>query len=140
MSSYNKIIFMGNMTRDPQLSFLPSQTPVVEFGLAANRKWKSKDGQDKEEVTFVDCVAFGTTAETIDKFFSKGKPILVEGRLQFDQWEAQDGSKRSKHKINVREFSFVGTKDEGGGQQRNPAPGEDTVANDELQGNADDFF
>ena len=112
MASFNRVIMMGNLTRDPQLSYLPSQTPVVDFGLASNRKWKSSDGQLKEEVCFVDCRAFGRMAETIQKYCQKGRPLLVEGRLTFDQWETQDGQKRSKHRITVENFTFVGA---GGG-------------------------
>ena len=109
MANYNKVILMGNLTRDPQLSFLPSQTAVVEFGLAINRKWKSKEGQDREETCFVDCRAFGRPAETINKYLSKGRPVLVEGRLTFDSWTAQDGSKRSKHRVTVENFQFIGS-------------------------------
>src|SRR5271155_5711196 len=86
-SSYNKVILMGNLTRDPQLKYLPSQTAVAEFGLAMNRKFKSASGEDREEVTFVDCAAFGRTGEVINQYFQKGKPIFIEGRLKYDQWE-----------------------------------------------------
>ncbi|MCK5472476.1 MAG: single-stranded DNA-binding protein, partial [Planctomycetes bacterium] len=96
MANLNKVMLMGNLTRDPQLSYLPSQTAVVEFGLAMNRKWKGQDGQMKEETCFVDCRAFGKLAENINKYLSKGRPLFVEGRLTFDSWTAQDGSKRSK--------------------------------------------
>lgn len=107
MASYNKILLMGNLTRDPQLSYTPSQTAVVDFGLATNRKWTAQDGSQRDETCFVDCRAFGKMAETINKFFKKGKPILVEGRLSFDQWTAQDGSKRSKHRVTVENFTFL---------------------------------
>ena len=90
MANFNKVILAGNMTRDPQLSHTPSQTPVVDFGLAINRKWKGKDGQESEEACFVDCRAFGRTAEVINQYTSKGKPILVDGRLHFSSWE-KDG-------------------------------------------------
>lgn len=108
MSNYNKVLLMGNLTRDPQLSYLPSQTAVVDFGLAVNRKWKSKTSEDKEEICFVDCQAFGRTGENINKYLAKGKPLFIEGRLTFDSWVAQDGTKRSKHKITVESFQFVG--------------------------------
>jgi len=107
MASFNKVIMMGNLTRDPQLSYLPSQTPVVEFGLASNRRYRGSDGQMKEDVCFVDCRCYGSRAETISKYCQKGRPLLVEGRLQLDRWEAQDGTKRSKHRIFVENFSFV---------------------------------
>ena len=108
MANFNKVLLMGNLTRDPQMSYLPSQTAVAEFGLAVNRKWKSKEGEQKEDTCFVDCRAFGRTAETINKYLSKGRPIFVEGRLDFDSWTAQDGSKRSKHRVTVENFQFMG--------------------------------
>ena len=98
---------MGNLTRDPQLSYLPSQTPVVEFGLASNRKWKAQDGTQKEEVCFIDCRAYGRMAENISKYCQKGRPLLIEGRLSFDQWETPEGAKRSKHRITIENFTFV---------------------------------
>ena len=100
---------MGNLTRDPQLSYLPSQTAVVDFGIAINRKWKSKDDAQKEEVCFVDCQSFGKTAENINKYFSKGKPIFIVGRLKFESWTAQDNTKRSKHTVTINNFQFIGT-------------------------------
>ncbi|MHC4121979.1 MAG: single-stranded DNA-binding protein [Planctomycetota bacterium] len=106
--NYNKVLLGGNLTRDPQLSYLPSQTAVVDFGLAINRKWKSKAGE-KEETCFVDCVAFGQTANNINKYLKKGNPLFLEGRLQFDSWTAQDGTKRSKHKVVVENFQFLGS-------------------------------
>ncbi len=108
MASLNKIFLMGNLTRDPQLSYLPSQTPVVDFGLAVNRRWTDKDGQQKESVCFVDCRAFGRQAENINKYLTKGRPLFVEGRLDFDQWTGQDGVKRSKHRVTVESFQFIG--------------------------------
>jgi len=109
MSNYIKVFLMGNLTRDPQLSYLPSQTAVVDFGLAINRKWKSKAGEDKQEVCFISIQAFGRTAENLSKYLSKGSPLFVEGRLKLDTWTAQDGSKRSKHKVIVESFQFLGT-------------------------------
>lgn len=107
MASFNKILLMGNLTRDPQLSYTPSQTAVVDFGLATNRKWNAQDGSQRDETCFVDCRAFGKMAENINKFFKKGKPILVEGRLSFDQWTGQDGTKHSKHRVTVESFTFL---------------------------------
>ena len=105
--NYNKVFLGGNLTRDPQLSYTPTQAAVVDFGLAVNRKWRSKDGEDKSEVCFVDCVAFGRTAENINKYVKKGDPFFVEGRLSFDSWTTQDGAKRSKHKVIVESFQFL---------------------------------
>lgn len=108
MANFNKIMLMGNLTRDPQLSYLPSQTPVVDFGIAVNRRWTSKEGESKEEVMFVDCRAFSRLAENINKYMKKGRPIFIEGRLVYDTWTAQDGTKRSKHRVQVDNCQFLG--------------------------------
>ena len=118
--SYNKVILLGNLTRDPQLSYLPSQTPVVDFGLATNRKWKGADGNQNEEVCFVDCTAFGKVAETLNKYLHKGEAVLVEGRLKFESWQAKDGSKRNKLKVLVETFTFVGQGQSEAGRTREP--------------------
>jgi single-strand DNA-binding protein len=108
MASFNKVILLGNLTRDPSLKFLPSQMAVAEFGIACNRKYK-----DKEEVAFIDATAFGKTAEIINEHFHKGKSILLEGRLKYDSWEdKQGGGKRSKLTVVVESFQFVGGKAE----------------------------
>ena len=107
MAGFNRIVLMGNLTRDPQLSYTPNQTAVVDFGLATNRRWTAADGTQREETCFVDCRAFGRQAENINKYLSKGRLILVEGRLTFDSWTAQDGTKRSKHRITVENFQFL---------------------------------
>ena len=126
MSSFNKILLMGNLTRDPQLSYTPSQTAVVDFGLAVNRRWTSRDGEKKEETCFVDCRAFGRIAENINKYLSKGRPVFVEGRLSFDTWTAQDGSKRSKHRVTVENFQFLpgGTGSGGRASEHNTGGGD----------------
>ena len=115
MGNFNKVFLMGNLTRDPQLSYLPSQTAVVDFGLAVNRRWTGKDGEKREETCFVDCTAFGRPAETINKYMSKGRPIFVEGRLSFNSWTAQDGTKRSRLKVTVENFQFLGAPSAEGG-------------------------
>jgi len=121
MANLNKVLLMGNMTRDPQLSYLPSQTPVVEFGLATNRKYKKQDGTMADETCFVDCQMFGKRAETVNKYFKKGEPIFVEGRLKFDSWE-KDGKKFSKLRVFVENFEFLGRGGgSGGGNQAAPA-------------------
>jgi single-strand DNA-binding protein len=97
------------------MSYLPSQTPVVEFGLAVNRRWKSQDGQQREDTCFVDCRTMGRQAEVINQYMSKGRPILIEGRLEYDTWEGKDGTRRSKHRVFVERFTFVGSGG-GGGQ------------------------
>jgi len=109
MANFNKVLLIGNLTRDPQLTYLPSQTAVVDFGLAVNRRWKSREGEDRDETCFIDCRAFGKTAENINKYLSKGRPLFIEGRLTFDSWTAQDGTRRSKHRITVENFQFLGS-------------------------------
>ena len=123
MANFNKVLLIGNLTRDPQLSYLPSQTAVVEFGLAVNRRWTGKDGEKKEDTCFVDCQAFAGQAETINKYLSKGSPVFVEGRLKFDSWTAQDGSKRSKHRVTVETFQFLG-----GGPRTNDGQGRQSTS------------
>jgi single-strand DNA-binding protein len=118
MANVNKVILIGNLTRDPELKFLPSQTAVCEFGLAVNRTWTGQDGVKKEEVTFVDCSAFGRQAETLNKFVKKGNPLFVEGRLKLDTWEAQDGSKRSKMRVVIENFQFLSSGPRGGGSDQ----------------------
>lgn len=115
MASFNQVILLGNLTRDVELRYIPaSNTPVASFGLACNRKFKSANGEDREEVTFVDCTAFGKQAEVINQYFNKGKPIFIQGRLKFDTWEdKQGGGKRSKLSVVVENFQFVGGRDDG---------------------------
>ena len=115
MSNFNKVILMGNLTRDPQLKYLPSNTPVCDFGLAINHRWRDKDGNQKEDVCFVDVSAFGRQGEVINQYMTKGKSILIEGRLKLDTWTGQDGQKRSKHGVIVENFTFVGPRDAGQG-------------------------
>ena len=111
MSSFNKVILMGNLTRDPELRSLPSGTTVVNFGLAVSERWKDKTtGEQREEVCFVDIDAFGRQGEVVNEYFSKGKPILVEGRLRFRQWETDSGEKRSKLSVTLDRISFVGSR------------------------------
>ena len=109
MASFNKVILAGNLTRDPQLAHTASNTPVCKFGMALNRRWRDRNsGENREEVCYVDCTAFGRSGEVINQYMSKGRPILVEGRLNYSQWEAQDGSKRSKLDVVVETFQFLG--------------------------------
>lgn len=128
MASFNRVILAGNMTRDPELAHTASNMPICKFGLATNRKWRDKNsGENREEVCYVDCTAFGRTAEVIHQYFGKGKSILIEGRLQFSQWEAQDGSKRSKLGVVAERFEFIGSSS---GEQRDGgrAPSRQTAA------------
>lgn len=118
MSNFNQWTGMGNFTRDPQLSYTPNQTPVVEFGLAVNRKWKGEDGSQREEVLFIECQCFGKRAEVISKHFVKGSPIFVQGRLKLERWE-KDGEQHSRIRVMVESFEFIGKKGENDYEQRN---------------------
>jgi single-strand DNA-binding protein len=116
MPSYNKVILMGNLTRDIELKFTPSNQPVATIGLAVNRKFKTKEGEDREEVTFVDCEAWGRTAEVMKQYLVKGRPVFVEGRLKLDTWQDKEsGQNRSKLKVVVESFEFIDSKGGGGG-------------------------
>jgi single-strand DNA-binding protein len=117
MADFNRVILIGNLTRDPQLRYTPSQMPVCDFGVATNRRWTGKDGQKREEVTFVDCTAWGRQAEVIQKYLSKGRPIFIEGRLTYSSWEGPDGKKRSKLEVTVERFQFLGSPGGGGGNR-----------------------
>lgn len=125
MASFNRVILMGNLTRDPQLKYLPNNTAVCEFGMAMNRRYRDRDGNQQEEVCFVDVAAFGRPAETINQYMSKGRQLMVEGRLKFDSWTSQDGGKRSKLSVVCENFQFVGDRSgggEGGGGGRSAPP------------------
>jgi len=111
MSNFNQVILMGNFTRDPQLSYTPNQTPVVEFGLGVNRKWKGEDGSQREEVLFIECQCFGKRAEVIVKHFTKGSPIFVQGRLKLERWDSE-GKTHSRIRVMVESFEFIGSKQE----------------------------
>lgn len=117
MASFNKVLLMGNLTRDPQLRYLPnSQTAVCEFGLASNRRYKTSSGEDREEVLFIDCTAWGRQGEVINQWCTKGKPIFLEGHLKLDTWEDKNGGgKRSKINLVVENFQFIGGRDDAGG-------------------------
>ena len=128
MASLNKCMLIGNITRDPEIRVTPKGTAICQFGLAINRKFKSESGAETEEVTFVDCEAWGKTAETIAKYCAKGRPLFVEGRLKLDSWEDKTtGAKRSKMKVVVENFQFLGGREEAApeksqGEQRQEPP------------------
>jgi single-strand DNA-binding protein len=112
---YNKVILMGNLTRDPEMRTIPNGNNVTNFSLAVNRQWNDQSGAKQEAVTYVDCVAWGKPGEIINTYMKKGGAILVTGRLESRSWD-QDGQKRSKIEINVEEFNFVGGPAEGQGR------------------------
>ena len=101
---------MGNLTRDPEIRTTEAGLAIVKFGMAMSRNFKSQSGENREETTFVDVESFGRQAEVVSKFFSKGKPILVEGRLRLDQWESTNGEKRSRLLVVLENFQFVGAR------------------------------
>ncbi|HTI69740.1 MAG TPA: single-stranded DNA-binding protein [Candidatus Limnocylindria bacterium] len=126
MASFNKVILLGNLTRDPELRYTPKGTAVARLGLAVNRRYTGENNQTVEEVTFLDVDAWGKSAELIAQYLRKGNPIFIEGRLKLDQWDDKNtGQKVSKLKVVLESFQFVGGKGgEGGpgGAPSSPAP------------------
>ncbi|MBL4697711.1 MAG: single-stranded DNA-binding protein, partial [Phycisphaerales bacterium] len=115
MASFNKVMLMGNLTRDVEIRHTAGNTAIANFGLAVSRKFKTQSGEQREEVAFVDCKAWGRTGEIIGQYMSKGSPIFIEGRLEFSQWEDKNGGgKRSKLAVVVENFQFIGSKGGGG--------------------------
>jgi single-strand DNA-binding protein len=128
MASFNKVILLGNVTRDPELKYTPKGTAVCQIGLAVNRNWTNDQGEKMEDVTFVNVELFGRTAEIANEYLGKGKPCLIEGRLKLDQWDdKQSGQKRSALKVIGETLQLLGGKrDEDGGQERRDKRGRDT--------------
>src|ERR671939_177081 len=132
MASFNKVILLGNLTRDPALRFTPSGTPVASFGLAVNTPRPGPSGTERggqgspperrDDVCFVDIVAFGRQAETASEYLRKGRAALVEGRLQWRSWEGQDGQKRSKHDVLAERIQFMPRGREEGTERTSPGP------------------
>lgn len=116
MANFNKVYLIGNLTRDPELRVTPKGTAICQFGLAVNRQYKDESGATRDETTFVDIEAWGRQGETISKYCTKGRPLFVEGRLKFDQWEDKtSGQKRSRLKVVLEGFQFLGGRGEAGG-------------------------
>jgi len=126
MPRYNRVILVGNLTRDPRLKRIPSGEAVTDLGLATSEKYKNRDGELSESVCFVDIVAWGRQAESCARYLTKGAPVLVEGKLQFDQWQAQDGSPRNKLRVRASRIQFLG-RPGGGAEGRETVPGEQTA-------------
>ncbi len=105
---------MGNLTRDPELRVTVNGLSICKMSIATNRVYQTRDGERREEVTYVDVDSFGRQAETISKYMTKGRPILIEGRLKLDSWETQQGEKRSKLCVVLENFQFTGGRGEGG--------------------------
>jgi len=112
MASFNKVILLGNLTRDPETRVTASGVTICKLALATSRVYVTKDGERREDTTFVDIDAFGKQAEVITKYMRKGRPLMVEGRLKFDQWESPEGQKRSKLGVVLENFQFVGGRDD----------------------------
>jgi len=133
MPSYNKVLLMGNLTRDPELKYTQGGMAICEFGIAINSSYTRKSGEKVEEVFFFDCQAWGKRGEVIAEYFKKGKPIFIEGTLRQERWEDASGTKKSRIKVNVDQFQFVGGKrdDEsfGGPPARETQP---DVVNDDI--------
>jgi single-strand DNA-binding protein len=145
-ASYNKVFLMGNLTRDPETRTTPGGLVIAKLGLAVNRRYRTKDGEQREEVTYVDIDAFGAQAETIQKYCSKGSGIFVEGRLRLDQWQDKNtGDNRSKLGVVLEGFQFVGGRHEEGGsggggyEQSSPPRRASTPAKSKSEAPADDF-
>jgi single-strand DNA-binding protein len=114
MPSFNRVTLIGNLTRDPETRDLPSGTTLCEFGLATTRHYKTQSGDDREETCFIDCTAFGKQAEVLQQYVKKGRPLFVEGRLKYDQWDDKNGGgKRSKISVVVENFQFLGSTSDG---------------------------
>ena len=126
MASYNRVILMGNLTRDPEIKYLPSGTAVANFGIAMNERYTDKQtGEQKEVACFVDVEAWDRQAEVVNEYLSKGSPIFLEGSLKFDSWETPEGEKRSRLKVRLLRFQFIGSREggdetEGGYTQATP--------------------
>lgn len=118
MASFNRVILLGNLTRDPELRYIPSGTAVTEIGLAVNDRRKAANGEWVEETTFVDVTLWGRTAEIATEYLSKGSPVLIEGRLKLDSWQDKEGQKRSKLRVVGERMQMVGSKGQGGGAGR----------------------
>ncbi len=128
MPAVNRVLMLGNLTRDPQLSYTPNQTAVADFGLAVNRKWQGQDGAKRESVCFIDVRAFGTTAENVNKYLHKGNLVFIEGHLDFEKWD-QDGQPRSKHRLTVESVQFM---PQGKSKTDTPAQGGEPVRDPDI--------
>ena len=116
MASYNRVILMGNLTRDPEMKYLPSGAAVTKFGLAMNERYTDRQtGEQKENTCFVDIEAWGRQAEIANEYLNKGRPVFVEGALKFDSWETEDGSKRNRLSVRALRIQFIGGRADGDG-------------------------
>ena len=122
--NFNKVFVAGNLTRDPQVRFFANERAVADIGIACNRRWRDRDGNQQEETTFVDVECWGRTAELVGQYLAKGRACLVEGRLKLDQWEDKDGNKRSKLKVVADTVQFLDGPGGSGGGRSGDSQGE----------------
>jgi single-strand DNA-binding protein len=116
MASFNKVMLIGNLTRDPELKYTPKGTAIADIGLAVNRTFTADNGEKREEVAFIDVTLWGRVAEIVGEYCKKGRPLFVEGRLQLDTWDdKQTGQKRSKLKVVGENIQLLGSREGGGG-------------------------
>src|SRR6185503_14383785 len=116
MANLNKVMLIGNLTRDPEIKYTPKGTAIADIGLAVNRNYTTESGEKREEVTFIDVTLWGRVAEIVGEYCKKGRPLFVEGRLQLDTWEdKQSGQKRSKLKVVGENIQLLGSREGGGG-------------------------
>ena len=114
MASYNKVILIGNLTRDPEMKYIPSGTAVTNFGLAVNERYTDRQtGEQKESPCFVEVAAWGRQAEIVNEYLSKGSPVFLEGSLKFDSWEAEDGTKRNRLSVTAFRIQLIGGRRDG---------------------------
>jgi single-strand DNA-binding protein len=148
MASFNKVILLGNLTRDPETRVTANGLTICKLGLAVSRVFSTREGERREETTFVDIDAFGKQAEVITKYMRKGRPLMVEGRLKLDQWETNDGQKRNKLGVVLENFQFVGGRDDndsggssGGYEQSSPPKrsSSDSASGDAKSASNSDF-
>lgn len=130
MTGFNKVILIGNLTKNPELRYTPNGTPVASFGLAVNRRYRQAE-ETKEEVCFIDVVVFGKQAEYCGQYLSKGNGVIVDGRLQQRRWETEDGQKRSKHEVVAQTVTFLPKRQDGGSE---PAVLDEAGFEEEPQG------
>jgi single-strand DNA-binding protein len=122
MASLNKVLLIGNLTRDPEVRYTPKGTAVCDMAIAVNRKWHDESG-DHEEVTYLDITVWGKQAESCGQYLARGRPVFIEGRLQMEVWEDKTtGQKRSKIKVVADQVQFLGSPNRDGGQQQAQAP------------------
>jgi single-strand DNA-binding protein len=134
MASYNKVLLMGNLTRDPEVRYTPKGTAIANLGLAVNRVYTTETGEQKEEVTFVDIEVWGRQAETAGQYLSKGRPVFVEGRLRLDSWEDKEsGQKRNRLKVVAERVQFLGAP-RGSAEFKDRAPSDEAPARTAARG------